>query len=130
LYYNNGILGPSWPENDGIKILCTPLGSPTFVEEYLDKKLLKHNTLLSFIVDVAKMDFPREAHKMLTGSAVPRLTHILKSVPKDQASMDWMESADEAHLHTWLSCNGVETLHDALSPSDRSLLSASLDLSP
>jgi hypothetical protein len=91
---------------------------------------MKHNTLLSFILDVAKMGFPREARKMLTGSAVPRLTHILKSVPKDHASMDWMETADEVHLHTWLRCNGAETLHDALSPSDRSLPLASLDLPP
>jgi hypothetical protein len=61
----------------------TPLGSPAFVEEYLHKKLEKHTLLLSFIVDVAEMGFSREAHKILTGSAVPRLTHILKSVPKD-----------------------------------------------
>ncbi len=31
--------GPSWPENDGINILGTPLGSPEFVKEYLQGKL-------------------------------------------------------------------------------------------
>jgi hypothetical protein len=56
------------------------------VEEYLHKKMEKHKLLLSFIVDVAEMGFSREAHTMLTGSTVPRLTHILKSVPKYQAS--------------------------------------------
>jgi hypothetical protein len=44
------------------------------LEEYLNNKLQKHKLLLSFIVDVAMMGFSREAHKMLTGSAVPRLT--------------------------------------------------------
>jgi hypothetical protein len=27
--------GPSWPDNDGVNILGTPLGSHTFVKEYL-----------------------------------------------------------------------------------------------
>ncbi len=101
---------PLWPENDGINILSTPLGSPTCVEEYLNKKLVKHNSLLFFIVDASKMGFPRKTHKMLTGSFVPRLTHILKSVPKDTASKEWMHSADEAHLSTWLSCSKSFTL--------------------
>jgi hypothetical protein len=93
----DGRLHPSddaWPKNDGVNIIGTPLGSPTFVEEYLYKKLVKHKLLLSFIVDVANMGFSRESHKMLSGSAVPRLTHILKSVPKDEASTTWMQAAD------------------------------------
>jgi hypothetical protein len=76
------------------------------------------------------MGFSCEAHKILTGYAVPRLTHIMKSVPKDPASIEWMESVDEAHLSTWLSCSGAETLHAALSHPDRSHLAASLDPPP
>jgi hypothetical protein len=102
-FYIHEILGPSWPENDGINILGTPLGSLVFVEGYLNKKLEKHETLLSFIVDVAKMGYPREVHKMLTGSAVNRLTHILKSVPKDQASTNWMEFMNIGSMRSGLS---------------------------
>ncbi len=115
-YYNIEKRGPSWPERDGIKILGTPLGSPIFVEENLNNKLKKHRVILLFIVDIAKMGFPSVEHKMLTGYAVPRLTHILKSVPKDSASIEWIESTDEAHLCTWLSCSGAETLHALLPP--------------
>jgi hypothetical protein len=45
-YYIFKNTDPSRPENDWINILGTPLGSPTFVEEYLDNKLKKHNVLL------------------------------------------------------------------------------------
>ncbi len=90
--------GPSWPANDGVNILGTPSGSPTFVKEYLQKKINKHQAILSFITDVVKLGHSREAHKMLTWSAVPRFTHVLKSVPKDEASPEWMASVDEAHL--------------------------------
>ncbi len=102
----------TWPENDGINILGTHYGSPAFVETYLHTKLIKHKEVLSFIRDVAKMGFPREARKMLTGSTVPRLTHILKSVPKDQTSEPWMEEVDRAHLSTWMGCVGSSSLHD------------------
>jgi len=74
---------PSWLECDGINILGTPYGSPTFVETYLNNMLSKHMELPTFILDVAKAGYPRKAHKMLTGSTVPRLSHVLKSVPKD-----------------------------------------------
>ena len=121
---------PFWPENDGINILGTPLGSPKFVEEYLQKKLGKHEQLLDFITVVARMGFAREAHKMLTGAAVPRLTHILKSVPKDEASKGWMQAVDDAHLSTWLECAGASTLDADLSLQEHNLLSASLDLPP
>jgi hypothetical protein len=84
--YDEVPYGPCWHENDEINILGTPLGFPAFVEQYLQVKLAKHKLLLSFIEDVANFGFPREAHKMLTGSVVPRLTHILKSVPKDDSS--------------------------------------------
>ena len=113
-----------------MNILGTPLGSLAFVEEYLYKKLEKHKLLLSFIVDVAESGFSREAHKMLTGSAVPRLTHILKSVPKDHASTEWMQTADDAHLSTWLRCVGAEQLNAALLAPERAHLATSLDLPP
>jgi hypothetical protein len=38
-----------WPEDDGINILGTPLGSPAFIESYLFGKGIKHRTLLTFI---------------------------------------------------------------------------------
>jgi hypothetical protein len=60
-----------WHANDGIGILGTPYGSPEFVEEYLQKKLGKHEQLLDFITIVAKMGYSREVHKMLTGYSVP-----------------------------------------------------------
>jgi hypothetical protein len=91
------LAGPAWPENDGINILGTPYGSPKFIEDYL-KKLVKNEQLLSFIKDVARMGFPRESHKMLTGSATPRLSHVLKSISKDQTSTSRMEEVDNAHL--------------------------------
>ncbi len=37
--------GPRWPDGDGINILGTPLGSPVFVEHYLQVKLEKHKIL-------------------------------------------------------------------------------------
>jgi len=83
-FYDNSS-GPTWLENDGVNILGIPLESPAIVEEYLGNKLMKKKLLVSFIVDASKMSFSREAHKMLTGSAVPRLTHILKSVPTGPA---------------------------------------------
>jgi hypothetical protein len=66
------------------------------VEEYLLQQLKKHS-LLSFIEDVAKIGFPREADKMITCFVVPRSTLILKYVPKDPASIEWMQFANEAH---------------------------------
>jgi hypothetical protein len=81
-------------------------------------------------VDVAKMGFSREAHKMITGSAVPNHTHMLDIVPKDTTSTTWMQSADDAHLSTWLHCVGAETLDTALPATERAQLAASLNLPP
>jgi hypothetical protein len=91
---------------------------------------VKHEQLLDFISVVAKMGSSREAHKMLIGSAVPRLTHIAKSVPKDDASIAWMSAVDEAHISTWLDCAGATTLGADLNTQERDLLSTSLDLPP
>ena len=90
--------GPVWPTNNGIDILGTPYDSPVFVEEYLHRKLAKHARLLDFISVVAKMGYSREAHKMLIGFAVHRLIHIVKSMPKDDGSIGWMTTVDEAHF--------------------------------
>jgi hypothetical protein len=79
--------GQTCPESDGVNILRTPLGSPSFVEEYLQTKLAKHKTLFASITEVSNMGFAREAHNMLLGYAVPRLTHIIKAVPTDSASI-------------------------------------------
>ena len=86
---------PLWPKNDGVILLGTPLGSPEFGELYLQAKLSKHKVLLSFIREVAKTRFLREAHHMFTWSAAPPLTHMLKSLPEDDASIGWMEEVDE-----------------------------------
>ena len=101
------------------------------MEQYLIlQKLKKHCLFLSFIENIAKMGFPREAHKMLTISVAPQLTHILKSVPKNPTSIEWMKSADEAHVSTWLSCSVAETLDATHSPSERTHLASSLDFPP
>ena len=38
-----------WPEDEGINVLGTPLGSPDFIESYLFGKGIKHRQLLNFI---------------------------------------------------------------------------------
>ena len=91
----------------------------------MQNKLGKHEQLLSFITDVSKMGFSRESHKILIGPAVPRLSHIVKSVPKDATSTVWMEAVDDAHLSTWLDCTGL-----AMLSHERELMSSSLDLPP
>ncbi len=86
------------------------------MKQYL--KLEKHKLLLTFIENVAKVGFSREAHKILTGSTVPRLTHILKSVPKVESSIEWMKTVDDAHLSTWLRCVRADTMDAVLPEAD------------
>jgi hypothetical protein len=76
-----------WPELDGVNILGSPLGSPSFIESYLRGKRLKHAQLMDFIKSVAEAGYPKQATAMLTGAAVPRLSHILKSIPKNQRTV-------------------------------------------
>ena len=76
------------------------------------------------------MGYPREAHKMLTESAVPRLLHILKSVPKGQSSEPWMEEVDKERFLTWMDCVGASSLHDDMNTNKCQQLSSSLDLPP
>jgi len=75
-----------WKEDNGVNILGTPLGSSSFVSGYLRGTGLKHLLLLRFIKDVAAAGFPREAEQMLKEAAVPRLSHILRSVQKNDRS--------------------------------------------
>ncbi len=56
------------------------------MEDYFESKLGKHKTLLAFVAEVSNMEFAREAYKMLLGSVVPQLTHIIKDILKDSAS--------------------------------------------
>ena len=121
---------PAWPEGDGINIMGTPYGSNEFVEDFFNNKLVKHKQLMSFIKDVAKMGYSRRAHKMLTGSAVPRLTHVPKPVPKNKTSETWMKEVDSEHLSTWMECVGTSTLESDMITQERQHLATSLDLPP
>ena len=67
---------------------------------------------------------------MLTAVVVPRLTHVFKSVLKDVTSTAWMKEVDDAHLTTWMTCVGGESLAADLPPIERDHRSASLDLPP
>ena len=69
-----------WLNENRVHILGTPLGTAAFVSSYLHGKGLKHFLLLRFIKDVASAGFPRKVELMLKGAAVPRLSHILRSV--------------------------------------------------
>ncbi len=56
---------------------------------------------MEFIKEVAEAGYPREATSMLTGAAVPRLTHILKPIQKNLDTMEWIiRDMDAAHLST------------------------------
>ncbi len=41
---------------------------------------------------------------MLKGAVVPRLSHILKLVQKNNHSAGWMTNMDGAHLSAWMHC--------------------------
>ena len=57
-----------WPDEDGIIILGTPLGSPAFIESFLFGKGVKRRVLLNFIQEVAAAGFPRDVVAMITGA--------------------------------------------------------------
>ncbi len=117
------------PDEERVNILGTPLGSNLFVSSYLQKKGLKHRLLLQFIQDVATAAFPREAEQKLKGAAIPRLSHILRSVQKNHHSLGWMKEMDGAHLSAWLHyLSSSEDLEHALGAHGRDQLAAQLDL--
>ena len=120
-----------WAEENGVNILGTPMGSPAFVSSYLKGKGIKH-LLLQFIKDVASAGFPREAELMLKDAAVPRMSHILRSVKKSHHSRGWMRDMDGAHdLSAGLHCLiASEVMEHALGTEGMSLLSDLLDLPP
>jgi hypothetical protein len=85
--------------------------------------------LLRFIKDVSAAGFPREAEKMLKGAAVPRLSHILNSVQKNNHTVGWMTEIHGAHLSAWLHClTASEDLENDLGPEERGNNSELLDL--
>jgi len=118
-----------WVEENGVNILGTPMGSNSFVDDYLRGKGLKHLLLLRFIKDVAAAGFPLEAEEMLKGAAAPRLSHILKSMQKNNNSVGWMKEMDGAHLSPWLQClTASEDLETDLGPEEKGYLSELMDL--
>ncbi len=76
-----------WPDEDGVNIMGIPFGSNLFVSSYLQGKGLKNCLLLHFIQDVAAASFLRETDHMLKVAAIPRLSHILRSVQKNKCSI-------------------------------------------
>ena len=102
----------------------TPLGSNPFVTCYLRGKGLKHHLLLRFIKDVTAARFPREAEQMLKGTAMPRLSNILRYVQKNNHTAVWMTEMDGAQLSTWLHClTASEDLEYDMGPEGRGNLS-------
>ena len=66
---------------------------------------------------------------MLKGADIPRLSHILISVQKNNQSLGWMTEMDGARLSAWLHCPKVsEDLETGLGPEERGNLSELLDL--
>jgi len=109
-----------WNEESGVNILGTPPGSSSFVSGYLKGKGLKHLLLLRFIKDVAAAGFLREAEQRLKGAAAPRLSHILKSVQKNNHTAGWIAEIDGAHLSAWLHClTSSEDLENELGAGEK-----------
>ena len=66
---------------------------------------------------------------MLKGADVPRLSHILKSVQKNNHSAGWMGEMDGGHLLAWLHClTASRDLENDLGMERRAGLSELLDL--
>jgi hypothetical protein len=67
---------------------------------------------------------------MLKAAAVPRLSHILKFVQKNNHIVGWMAEMDGAHLSAWPHClTASEDLENDLGTEARGNLSELLDLS-
>ncbi len=66
---------------------------------------------------------------MLKGAAIPRLSHILRSVQKSEHTVGWMRGMDNAPLSSWLHCLAAsEDLGRALGQKGRDQLAKLLDL--
>ena len=120
-----------WKKDNGVNILGAPMGSSSFVSGYLRCKGLKHLLLLRFIKDVAVAGFPRETGQMLKGVVVSRLSHIPKSVQKNNHTARCMAAMGGAHLLAWLHClTSSEDLENDLGAVGKGKLSELLDLPP
>ena len=67
---------------------------------------------------------------MLLGAAIPRQSHVLKTMVKAEHSLQWMRDMKSLHLDTWLGCLGGHHLPQALSAMDRWDLTEALELPP
>ena len=75
------------------------MGYPGFEEKYLNGKGLKHILHLCLsIKEVADAGFQREAIDVVKGGAIPRLSHILKSIQKNDNTTGWVKMMDEDHI--------------------------------
>ena len=72
-----------WPDNNGINILGTSLGSTAFIESDLFGKGVKHRVLMNCIQGVVVAGYPREVVDILTGAASQRLAYLLKTIQKN-----------------------------------------------
>ena len=64
----------------GVKILGTPLGTPAFVEACASETLLEKSQLLNFL---PKLPSLQASWLLLYFCAVPRINHLLRTVPPD-----------------------------------------------
>ena len=111
--------------------LWNTTGSPGFEEEYLSGKGLNHTLLLCFIKEVDEAGFKREAIDMLKGAAIPRVSHIIKSIQKNENTTGWMKTMDEDHVSCWLQClSASRVLKSTLESHVLDQLADRLDLPP
>ena len=130
---DNSYLNIFWhmPNDDGVNILGTPLGSPEFIESYLFEKRIEQRLLMTFIQEVAATGFRREAVAMLTGAASQRLTQPLKTMQKNPRTVQCMKKIDEAHVSTWIHYLSASAyLEHAIGPHARDQLARLIDLPP
>ena len=83
-------LGPDVWSSEGVKVLGTPVGSPTFVSRVLAERVEREKQLLD--AALANVKDGQCAWQLLVQCAVPRANHTLRTVPPSG-------SAEYAHLH-------------------------------
>jgi hypothetical protein len=66
---------------------------------------------------------------MLKGLAIPRLSHIRKSIHENANFTGWMQTMDEEHMSCWLQClSASRDLELALDPQTLDQLKDFMDL--
>ena len=66
---------------------------------------------------------------MLKGAAIPRLSHILKSIRKNENTTGWMKTMDKDRLSCWLQClTTSRVMESALEPRVLDQLADRLEL--